>query len=183
MSDTCPNCATQAREIAELRTRAEDAERLLASNEGRIKEIVDDQLVKRATAAEASLAALRAQHDALCAQLQEWAAVSYEFKCWIESGPKLNADSTTRGAALLAAEARVAELEKALQAADGIALQVESMVKIGPSHDGSVERDLRRLLDVYRGMRSALAKPAHDALAKHPSPNQDILPTDPYGGT
>ena len=82
-----------------------------------------------------------------------------------------------------AAEARGAELEKALQAADGIALQVESMVKIGPSHDGSVERDLRRLLDVYRGMRAALAKPAHDALAKHPSPNQDILPTDPYGGT
>lgn len=74
-------------------------------------------------------------------------------------------------AAVLAARAhglteRIAAAEAALERADGMALQVESILTLGRSHDGAVERDLKHLLAEYRKLRAALTTTAQkDGLA------------------
>lgn len=59
--------------------------------------------------------------------------------------------------ALAADRERVGELEKINLAAGGIVLQVESLLALGPSHDGTVERDLKHLIQVFYRLRAALA--------------------------
>lgn len=53
-------------------------------------------------------------------------------------------------------------LERINFAAGGLVLQVESLLALGPSHDGAVERDLMHLVRVFYRLRAALSAGARE---------------------